>query len=103
MYYEFFYGYELCSQILAGTLVILGTWIRKEMDKPDGVWDTTAEDTMFELLKIIHPMFRASSALERGEFRSKGGGKKTTHFSGSEQNVDLILRTITCANQLSIY
>ena len=25
------YSYELCSQILAGALVILGTWIRKEM------------------------------------------------------------------------
>ena len=31
MYYEFCYGYELCSQILAGTLVISGTWIREEM------------------------------------------------------------------------
>ena len=31
MYYEFCYGYELGSQILAGTLVIFGAWIREEM------------------------------------------------------------------------
>ena len=31
MYYEFCYSCELCSQILARTLVIFGTWIREEM------------------------------------------------------------------------
>ena len=31
MPYEFCYSCEWCSQILAGTLVILGTWIREEM------------------------------------------------------------------------
>ena len=44
-----------------------------------------------------------SSALEKGELRSKVGGKKTIHFNGSEQNVELILRTVMSANQLSIY
>ena len=58
---------------------------------------------MLELVEIIHPMFRASSAFERGELRSKVGGKKTIHFNGSEQNVELILRTIFSANQLIIY
>ena len=31
MYYEFCYSCELCSQILARTLVIFGTWVREEM------------------------------------------------------------------------
>ena len=31
MYYECCNSCELCSQILARTLVILGTWIREEM------------------------------------------------------------------------
>ena len=31
MYYEFCYSCELCSQIPARTLVILGAWIREEM------------------------------------------------------------------------
>ena len=58
---------------------------------------------MLEFAETAHPMFRASSALERGELRSKGGGKKTIHFNGSEQNVELILRTVMSANQLSIF
>ena len=43
------------------------------------------------------------SALERRELRSKEGSKKTFHFNGSEQNVDLIMRTLMSANQLSVY
>ena len=34
---------------------------------------------------------------------SKGGGKKTIHFNGSEAIIELILRTIISANQLSVY
>ena len=56
---------------------------------------------MRELAETIHPIFRASSAFERGNY--KGGGKKTIHFNGSEQNVELILRTVMSANELSIY
>ena len=58
---------------------------------------------MIEFSETAHPIFRAFSALERGELRSKGGGKKTVHFNGGEQNVELILRTVMSANQLSIY
>ena len=29
-----------------------------------------------------HPIFRASSASDRGELRSKGGGKQSRHFNG---------------------
>ena len=78
-------------------------WYGTFSEKPDGVWDKTAEDMMLELAETIHPMFRASSALERGELRSKGGSKKTIHFNGSEPNVELILRAIISANQLSVY
>ena len=68
-----------------------------------GLGIKTAEDMMLELAETIHPMFRASSALERGELRSKGGSKKTIHFNGSEPNVELIPRAIISANQLSVY
>ena len=43
------------------------------------------------------------SAFVRGELRSKGGGKKSIHFNGSEENIELLLRTIISANQLSVY
>ena len=49
------------------------------------------------------PIFRASSAFERGELRSKGGGKKSIHFNESDQNIELLLRTVISANQLSVY
>ena len=50
-----------------------------------------------------HPIFRASSAFETRELKSKGGGKKSTHFNGSDENVELLLRTVISANQLSVY
>ena len=68
----------------------------------DGIWDETAQKMMLEFSETAHPMFRASSALETGELRSKGGRQKTIHFNDSEQNVELIPRTIISANQLSI-
>ena len=46
-----------------------------------------------------HPLFRASSAFERGELRSKGGGKKSMHFNGSHENIELLPRTVISANQ----
>ena len=56
-----------------------------------------------EFSETAHPIFRASSAFERGDSRSKGGCKKTIHFNGCGQSVELILRTVISANQLSIY
>ena len=49
-----------------------------------------------------HPLFRASSAFERGELRSKGAGKKSMHFNGSHENIELLPRTVISANQISI-
>ena len=50
-----------------------------------------------------HPIFRASSAFGRGELRSKGGGKKAFHFNGGDETIELLLRTVISANQLSAY
>ena len=94
------------------SLVILGTWIRRGSekkwygtysDKPDGILDETAEKMMIEFSETAHPIFRASSAFEGAELRCKEGSKKSIHFNGSEQNVELILRTAMSAKQLSIY
>ena len=57
---------------------------------------------MLNLAESGHPMFRATSAWERGELRSKRK-KKSVHFNGSEENIELILRTIISVHQLSIY
>ena len=47
--------------------------------------------------------FQATRLLGRRELKSKGGGKKTIHYNGSEETVELILRTVISVNQLSIY
>ena len=78
-------------------------WYGTYSDKPDGDWDKTAEQMMLELAESSHPIFRATSAMERGELRSKVKGKKSIHFNGSEENIELILRTVISVNQVSIY
>ena len=51
-----------------------------------------------------HPIFRASRAFEREENdEAKEGGKKSIHFNGSDENIELLLRTVISANRLSIY
>ena len=49
-------------------------------DKPDGNCGRTAEMML--------------SGFERGELRSKAHGKKSIHFNGSEEHLELLLRTI---------
>ena len=78
-------------------------WYGTYTDKPDGSWDQTAQNMMANVSGSSHPIFRASSAFERGELRSKGGGKKSKHFNGSDENIDLLLHTAISANQLSVY
>ena len=76
-------------------------WYGTYSDKPD--WDKIAENVMTNFSECGHPIFRASSAFERGELRSKGHGKKFIHFNGSEENIELLFRTVISANQLSVY
>ena len=58
---------------------------------------------MLNFAESGHPVFRATSALERGELKSKGGGRKSIHFNGCVETVELILRTVISVNQLSIH
>ena len=88
-------------------LVISGTWLWEKwngahVSKPNGEWNSTAEVTMLNFAESGHPIFRATSALERGELKSKGVEIKSIHFNGSEETVELILRTVIAVSQLSI-
>ena len=71
--------------------------------KPDGSWDRMAEDMMMNFSESGHPIFRASSAFDTGELRSKGGGKKSFHFTDNDEGIELLLCTVISANQLSVY
>ena len=46
-------------------------------DKPDGSWDRMAEDMMMNFTDSGHPIFRASSAFERGDLRPTRFSKLT--------------------------
>ena len=43
---------------------------------PDGSWDRIAEKMLLNFAETNHPVFRGTSALERGELRSKASGKE---------------------------
>ena len=73
------------------------------MTNPTNHRDQTAENMMANFSGSGHPRFRASGAFQRGELRSKEHGKKSIHFNGSDKNIELLLRTIISANQLSVY
>ena len=77
-------------------------WYGTHSDKPAGNWDKTAERMMLNFAEKL------SSFLSRhqrpGKRRVKKQRKgKSAHFNGSEETMELILRTIISANQLSIY
>ena len=74
------------------SFLVLGSekkWYGTRVSKPDGEWDRAAEDMMLNFAESGHPVFRASSALERGEFKSKGKGIKSIHFDGCDDTVKL--------------
>ena len=81
-------------------------WCGNYDGKPDGSWTRTAEIMLQNFKNSGHPIIRYSdctSSLERGQLRSKGGGKTTIHFNGSAENIELPLQMLISANQFSLY
>ena len=59
---------------------------------------------MLNFAESGQPIFRATSALERGENQeAKKKEKKSIHFDGSNETVELILRTVISVNHLTKY
>ena len=71
--------------------------------KPDGSWNRTAEKMLQNFEGSGHPIFRCTSALERGQLRSKEGGQTSIHFNGSTENIELLLQMVISVNQLTLY
>ena len=74
-------------------------WYGTYDHKPHGSRDRIAEKMLLNFAGSGHPVFHGTSALERGEIGRKGSGKKSIHFNGSTQNIELLL----FVNQLSIH
>ena len=74
-----------------------------EEDSPQGVWGHIAEKMLLEFAESTCPIFRATTPLSRGQLRSKGHGKLSTHFAADQATIETIFRIIVSANQLSLY
>ena len=68
-----------------------------------GIWDEIAERMLLEFAESGCPIFRATTPLSRGHFKSKGGGKLSIHYCADLDTVRTVFRTIISANQLSLY
>ena len=71
--------------------------------KPDGELNHVAGLMMINFRESRHPVFRGSSALNRGTSKSKGGGKLLIYYCDDSDTAELIFRTSVSVNQLSIY
>ena len=107
LYCECSQSYWVCSKIHARTLVVSRPgsdkkWYGTHVNKPDGEWEKTAEGMMLNFAESGHPVFCASSTLERAALQSKGKGVKSINFKGSDVTIELILRTVISVNQLHV-
>ena len=64
--------------------------------KPDGSWNRTAEKMLMNFEGSGHPISRCTSALERGQLRSKEGGKTNVHFTASDEKCSVAPKKWSC-------
>ena len=79
------------------------TWYSTHEHKPQGDWDTVAEQMTIIFAESGHPVFRSTSPLSRGQLKSNGGGKLSIHYCTDRDAIKTVFRTMISVNQLSIY
>ena len=72
-------------------------------DSPQGVWDNITERMLVEFAESGCPIFRVTSAVSRGQLKSKGHGKLSIHYAADLETVETIFRIIVSANQFSLH
>ena len=98
----------VCSKIRARTLVVSWVWIRQDVVRNSRKQTIRRRDDVTDIMMLNfseseHPFFRGSSVFERGDLKSKGNEQLSLHFNGSDETVEVILRTVISVNQLSVY
>ena len=78
-------------------------WNVTDTVKLGAEWDRVAELMLSNLRESRHTIFRATSALDRGQLKSKGSGTLPTHFCADYATIQTFFRTSASGNQLSIY
>ena len=80
------------QNMLANSLVVIGlSWSldqKKNGTEPDGSWDRMEEE-MIVIQYFVLPM-----PLREENYEAKRGRNKSIHFKGSNENIDLLLRTV---------
>ena len=88
--------------------VFFDAWIRRKMVRDlhlqtRWILGSNGREMMLNFSGSGHPIFRASRAFERGGLRNKKVRKKSIHCNGRTETIELRLRTVISANQLSVY
>ena len=96
------------KKIWKRTMVIHWSWFWEKWcsiseDSPQGIWDKIAERMLLEFAESGCPIFRDTTPLSRGQLKSKGRGKLSTHYVPDQETIETIFRMIVSANQLSLY
>ena len=73
-------------------------WYSMKEDSPQGNWDN-----MLEFAESGCPIFRATTPLSRSNFKSRGHGKLSIHFTADYPTIETVFRIIVSATQLSLY
>ena len=56
-----------------------------------------------EFAESTCPIFRVTTPLSRGQFKSKGHGKLSIHYCTDQETIKTFFHTIISVNQLSLY
>ena len=72
-------------------------------NSPQGAWDNFAEQKLLKFAESRHPIFRATTPLSMGNFKSTGRGKLSIYFAADQDTHDTIYRIILFVNQFSIH
>ena len=84
-------------------LVLRQKWNSISEDNPQGIWDKIAERLLLEFAESGCPIFRATTPLSRGQFKSKGHGKLSIHCAADLETIETIFRILVSSKQLSLY
>ena len=98
----------LAKQFGAGQWSFIGPssekkWYSMEGNSPQGIWDHIADKMLLEFAESGCPIFRATTPLSRSKLKSKGHGKLSIHYCADQATIEIIIRIIVFANQLSLY
>ena len=71
-------------------------WYSISADSPQGEWDRMAEKMMLEFGESGHPVFRTTSALSRGQLKSKGKEKLSIHYCADLETIETFSHNYFC-------